>query len=141
MLARLDQGLVRKLMLIAAPAGSGKTTLVAEWLATRHLPAAWVSLDGGDNDPVRFWRYVITACQGFAPDSGKSALAMLTTSQQPSYEAVLTAFINELTRLSGQSVLVLEDYHTITSREVARHSGLPARPFPSRPASRADDAG
>jgi LuxR family transcriptional regulator, maltose regulon positive regulatory protein len=67
LLARLDEGLQHKLTLLSAPAGFGKTTLVSEWIAVRSqqqepLPVVWVSLDAGDNDPVRFWRYVITAC-------------------------------------------------------------------------------
>ena len=68
LLARLDEGLEHKLTLLSAPAGFGKTTLVNEWIAARNecqapLPVAWVSLDTGDNDPVRFWRYVITSPQ------------------------------------------------------------------------------
>ncbi|HZR45011.1 MAG TPA: transcriptional regulator, partial [Ktedonobacteraceae bacterium] len=72
LLVLLDAGMERKLTLVSAPAGFGKTTLVRQWIADRsthqHLPpVAWVSLDAGDNDPVRFWRYVITACQTFQP--------------------------------------------------------------------------
>ncbi|HTP11138.1 MAG TPA: hypothetical protein VMP08_22945, partial [Anaerolineae bacterium] len=58
LIERLDAGLARKVTLISAPAGSGKTTLIGEWLAQQSRPVAWVSLDSGDNDPVRFWRYV-----------------------------------------------------------------------------------
>lgn len=123
LLARLDQGLEHKLTLLSAPAGFGKTTLVSEWIATRGErqdlpPVAWISLDTGDNDPVRFWRYVISACQAFDAGLGRSALALLHTSQRPSFEAVLTAFINDLAQLAGRGVLVLEDYHVITSRQV-----------------------
>src|SRR5713226_9916383 len=80
LLARLDEGLEHKLTLLSAPAGFGKTTLVSEWIATRSErhdspPVAWVSLDAGDNDPVRFWRYVITACQVFDATVGESTLA------------------------------------------------------------------
>jgi LuxR family maltose regulon positive regulatory protein len=87
LLAWLDEGLEHKLTLLSAPAGSGKTTLVSEWIATRSEPqeappVAWVSLDAGDNDPVRFWRYVITACQAFHPAVGEPALALLRTSRR-----------------------------------------------------------
>ena len=120
---RLHQGLSSKLTLISAPAGFGKTSLVSAWMATRNaqqaLPlAAWVALDAGDNDPVRFWRYVITACQTFNAAIGHSALALLHTAQQPSWELVLTVLINDLAQLAGQGVLVLEDYHVITAPQI-----------------------
>ncbi len=115
---RLEAGLARKVTLISAPAGSGKTTLISEWLARQAQPAAWVALDAGDNDPVRFWRYVITACRTFDAALGRSALAALRMSPVSSLEGMLTPFINELAQLSDRLVLILEDYHTITSREV-----------------------
>jgi LuxR family maltose regulon positive regulatory protein len=136
LLARLDEGLAHKLTLISAPAGSGKTTLVSQWLHHFRLPIsdfgldsteaseiqnpqfAWLSLDAGDNDPVRFWRYVLTAGQTLETSVGRSALALLRTSQQPPFEAMLTTFINELAQLSGRYILVLEDYHAITSPQV-----------------------
>ena len=123
LLARLDEGLEYKITLLSAPAGFGKTTLVSEWIATRSErgdmpPVAWVSLDAGDNDPVRFWRYVITACQAFENTLGRSTLAALRASQQPPFESVLTQFINALAQVSSQCILVLEDYHAITAHEV-----------------------
>jgi LuxR family maltose regulon positive regulatory protein len=105
LLARLDQGLERKLTLVSAPAGFGKSTLLSQWTAMqeRHPDAprvAWVTLDGGDNEPVRFWRYVITACQiahtqedGQGDLPGSVALALLHTPSQPPFEAVLTSFM------------------------------------------------
>lgn len=118
--ARLDAGLDYKLTLVSAPAGFGKTTLVSSWLAARRerpdFPSvAWVSLDDGDNDLVRFWRYVITACQTFDPEVGTSALPLLRTPQPPPVEAMLTGFINELADRPDKDVLVLEDYHLITA--------------------------
>jgi LuxR family maltose regulon positive regulatory protein len=118
LLAWLDEGLEHKLTLLSAPAGFGKTTLVSGWIATRSErkdlpPVAWVSLDAGDNDPVRFWRYVITACHAFHPAVGESALALLHTSRRLPWESVLTTFINELAQLEHRGVLVLEDYHVI----------------------------
>jgi LuxR family transcriptional regulator, maltose regulon positive regulatory protein len=120
--ARLDAGLSKKMTLISAPTGSGKSTLASAWLANRRCPAAWVTLDAGDNDPVRFWRYVITACQALDGAAGKNALAGLRTMRQPSFTALLTGWLNDLSQLPQQAVLVLEDYHTITSAEV--HASL-----------------
>src|SRR5258708_4812726 len=123
LLARLDEGLEHKLTLLSAPAGFGKTTLVSEWIATRSErhdspPVAWVSLDAGDNDPVRFWRYVITACQVFDAAVGESTLALLHMSRRPSLESELATFINELAQLACRGVLVLEDYHVITAPQI-----------------------
>ena len=123
LLARLDEGLEHKLTLLSAPAGFGKTTLMSEWIATRSerresLAVAWLSLDAGDNDPVRFWRYVITACQAFDAAVGVSALELLYTSRRLPLEAALTMFINDLARVERNGVLVLEDYHVITSPQI-----------------------
>jgi LuxR family transcriptional regulator, maltose regulon positive regulatory protein len=128
LLTRLDAGLDGALTLLSAPAGFGKTTLVRQWIAdrgTRLPPVAWVSLDPGDNDPVRFWRYLITAYQVFRADLGKSALTQLSMAFLPSLkplalEAVLTRFLNELTHQAPEGLLILEDYHTLTSPQVER---------------------
>ena len=123
LLARLDEGSGYRLTLLSAPAGFGKTTLVSEWITARserqESPSvAWVSLDAGDNDPVRFWRYVITACKVFDADVGESALTLLHASRHIPIETVLTTFINDLSQLAYRSVLVLEDYHVITSPQI-----------------------
>lgn len=122
LLARLDRGLPKKLTLVAAATGYGKSTLVAQWLAGRPEPVAWVALDRGDDDPVRFWTYVIAACQQFAPDAGKDALAALRTSQQPAFEPLIASFINDLSTLPGPNILVLEDYHVVASPTI--HAGV-----------------
>lgn len=128
LLARMDAGLQQKLTLLCAPAGFGKTTLVSQWIAERSsdtdFPAvAWVSLDISDNDPVRFWRYAITACQAFLPERGETALAHLQSMPQPSFErasleTTLTIFLNELAQSTQQGMLVLEDYHAITEPRI-----------------------
>ncbi len=118
LLMRLAEGLDRKLTLLSAPSGFGKTTLASAWLVTRTEPVGWVSLDEGDNDPIRFWRYVITACGTFDPALGRSARATLRASPQPAFESVLTRFINEAAALPQRGILVLDDYHVVTSREI-----------------------
>ena len=133
LLTRLDVGLERKLILLSAPAGFGKTSLASEWAATRsagprRVSVAWLSLDSGDNDPVRFWRYLLTACRRFDEAVATPALGVMRqlqaqalsfeAPQQVSFEPVLTALLNELAQLESQNVLVLEDYHVITSPEI-----------------------
>src|SRR5436190_14346008 len=78
LIGRLTEGLYRKLTLISAPAGFGKTTLVSEWLAGGPRPAAWLSLDEGDNDPTRFLTYLVAALQTIAPTLGKEVLGTLS---------------------------------------------------------------
>src|ERR1700675_3473216 len=77
LIERLNEGLHRKLTLISAPAGFGKTTLVSEWVAGCGLPVAWLSLDEGDNDPARFLTYLVAALQTNAANIGKGVLGML----------------------------------------------------------------
>jgi LuxR family maltose regulon positive regulatory protein len=127
LLSLLDQGLSRKLTLLSAPAGFGKTTLLSTWLAARSnkLPAVgWVALDAGDNDSARFWHYLITACQKFQPELGSVSLALLQQSSfsKPSPEALLTPLLNELALIPGNGILVLEDYHLISEPEI--HQGM-----------------
>jgi hypothetical protein len=111
-------------MLVSAPAGFGKTTLLTEWLAagpaapTDGRLAAWLSLDRGDNDPASFWTYVIAALRRVASGVGESALALLHAPQPPPIETVLTALLNDLAAIAGDIVLVLDDYHLIDAREV-----------------------
>lgn len=125
LLRQLDRSLEQKLTLISAPAGSGKTTLVRQWIAARQEsmpPVAWVSLDADDNDASRFWRYVMTACLHF--QSGiQDALTLLQTKAQPPFEpsiieTALTLFLNELAQSRHGGVLVLDDYHVITSKRI-----------------------
>lgn len=121
--ARLDDGLARKLTLVHAPTGFGKTTLVSAWLTERGIPAAWVTLDGTDNDPVRFWTYVVSALRGLDASLGKVALSALAAPASPaSFESLLTQLINELSQRTVSSVLVLEDYHLIKLDEI--HAAL-----------------
>ena len=118
LLARLDIGLTKKLTLVSAPTGYGKTTLVSMWVASRKMPSAWVTLDENDNDPARFWTYVISALRTFDSSLGKTALSALMAPQPPSFQTLLAPLINELAQLKEACVLVLEDYHTIKSKEI-----------------------
>lgn len=128
---QLDHILDHTLTLVSAPAGFGKTTLARSWIASRNTDqerflTAWLSLDTGDNDPVRFWRYIIVACQSLDADIGGMALAQLVSMQpfapeastQLAFEALLTNLLNELQNLSQVAVLIIEDYHLITSRSI-----------------------
>ncbi len=121
---RLDRGAVSKLVLVSAPAGFGKTTLLAEWLAGGRAGvaggrlAAWLSVDRGDNDPASFWAYVIAALRAVAPGVGAGALALLQAPQPPPVETVLTVLLNDLGGVAADVVLVLDDYHLIGAREV-----------------------
>jgi LuxR family maltose regulon positive regulatory protein len=121
---RMDRGATSKLMLVSAPAGFGKTTLLAEWLAagpaapTDERSVAWLSLDPGDNHPASFWTYVIAALRSAAPGVGASALELLHAAQPPPIETVLTTLVNDLGAVANDLVLVLDDYHVIDARDV-----------------------
>ena len=121
---RLDRGSALKLVLVSAPAGFGKTTLLTQWLAAGpagpggQRRVAWLSLDRADNDPVSFWAYVIAALRTAAPGAGEGALALLRAPRPPPVETVLTVLLNDLRALAGDIVLVLDDYHVIDAGEV-----------------------
>ncbi len=127
---QLDAALTARLTLITAPAGSGKTTLVRQWIASRSLPPlGWVALDSGDNDPIRFWRYVFTACGAFGADLSRTALTLLDMMPQPPYatqplDIAITAFLNALAGgspegpMPHEGILVLEDYHVIVEPRI-----------------------
>jgi LuxR family maltose regulon positive regulatory protein len=129
LLERLNEGLDRRLVLVSAPAGFGKTTLLSEWLRTRpqwvtaenHPPGvAWLSLDTEDNELTRFLGYLIAALEPIAPEVGQSVGNLLRLPQLPPTEMILTTLINELCSLSTDLVLILEDYHTIETGAIHR---------------------
>ena len=96
LLALLDAGLAKKLTLVTAPTGFGKTTLVSMWLADRKVRSAWVTLDENDNDPARSWTYVVSALRTFDSAIGKSTLSALMATQPPSFQTLLSPLINDL---------------------------------------------
>src|SRR5262249_43672672 len=140
LLARLNEGLHRKLTLISAPAGFGKTTLLGEWLASRtegrglrtesvapslspqssalSTRAAWLSLDARDNDPARFLMYLTAALQTIAPTIGEGVVGVLQSPQPPPTEAILTTLLNDITAIPDHFVLVLDDYHLIEAKPI-----------------------
>jgi LuxR family maltose regulon positive regulatory protein len=139
LIERLNAGLHRKLTLVSAPAGFGKTTLVSEWVqamggATPPIAIAWLSLDESDNDPTRFLVYFVAALQtlalrcppsmsrgeveGIEANIGKGALSALQSSQPPPTEDILTVLINEITAIPDRIVLVLDDYHLIGAQPI-----------------------
>ncbi|MRR12746.1 helix-turn-helix transcriptional regulator, partial [bacterium] len=120
---RLDAGLRSKLILVSAPAGFGKTTMLSEWAADCNrlepeVRSVWLSLDEEDRDPSRFLTYLVAALQTVAADVGEAALDMLQSPQPPTIESMLTALLNEMATLPQDVVLVLDDYHLVDSELV-----------------------
>lgn len=122
--SRLDDGRECALTLLCAPAGAGKTTLVSQWLNARQEQrplerVAWVSLDAADNDPLRFWRSIVTACQRLQVVADRTRLEELdaglsSSFEPPSLQHMLTRWLNELARTACSGLLVLDDYHLVT---------------------------
>jgi len=107
LIERLDQGAERKLTLVSAPAGFGKSTVLAEWVAgtlASERPTAWISLDQSDNDPALFWAYLIRALQTVQSEVGESALSLLHSPQPPPIESILTTFINVINVINVSGV-------------------------------------
>ncbi len=131
LIERLNTGLMgpsgrfaRKLTLISAPAGFGKTTLVAQWLRDMGHPVAWLSLDEGDSDPARFFTYLVAALQTVVPNIGQAAQAMMQTPQPPPPETVLTSLINDIATTPRPFILVLDDYHLISALPIHQQIGF-----------------
>lgn len=114
----LDNAVNTNLTLIAAPAGFGKSTLVAGWLSERLLFAGWLSLDERDNDPVRFWQYMVAALQGIDSAICTEASDILANGGHHSLEPVIGTLINDLSARSDDYVLVLDDYHVIDNIDI-----------------------
>ena len=120
LIERLNDGLANGcgLTLISAAAGFGKTTLISEWIAQCERPAAWISLDKGDNDLIRFISYIIAALQTIVPSIGVGLLSALLSPQPPQIEFILSALINEISNIPKNSILVLDDFHTIDAKPI-----------------------
>jgi LuxR family transcriptional regulator, maltose regulon positive regulatory protein len=116
----LGEGLARGRVLVCAPAGFGKTALLADWARGGGRPVAWLGLDGGDSDPARFWRYAVAALDRARPGLAGRVGPLLGPSAPPSFGALATALINELAADPGpdEVLLVLDDYHLVDSGPV-----------------------
>ena len=114
--ARLDEGLARGLVLASAPAGYGKTVLLADWARHGEHPVAWLSLDAGDNDPARFWHHAVAALDRARPGTAERVAPLLGPPAPSSFQGLVTALINDLA--GEEALLVLDDYHLISARQV-----------------------
>ncbi len=135
LIKRLDQGLqnVSKLTLVSAPAGFGKSSLITDWgrrmtetLAPKsritNPKLCWLSLDSYDNDPNRFWQYLVAALRTIVPHLGATTQRLLSSTPLPPPPALLTSLLNELAALAEQIIVVLDDYHLIADASI--HEGL-----------------
>lgn len=115
---KLKSGLSKKLILVSAPAGYGKTTLLSDWISQNKIPATWFSLDNGDNDPAIFLNYVISGIQNIHKEFGQSALRLLNSPSSPSVESIASLLINDVLNINQNILLVLDDFQQIKSNEV-----------------------
>src|SRR5689334_840056 len=148
---RLDRQLQAapgELVLVCGPAGFGKSSLLAAWARADHRPVAWLSLDPGDNDPVRFWRHVAAALDGVHAGVAERVGPFVPGAGRP-FADVVTALVNEFAAATEDVVLVVDDYHLVESPEVHRsvefllhhlpsalHVVLARRPHPPLPLDR-----
>jgi LuxR family transcriptional regulator, maltose regulon positive regulatory protein len=132
LIERLNEGLARRLTLISAPAGFGKTTLLSQWLDRCRPAIAYVSLDEGDNDLARFLSYVVAALGKADPRVGEAAVSALRVLPPQPVEAILTALINDAAEAERDSVLVLDDYHVVESPAVHKAVGYLLDHLPPR---------
>jgi LuxR family maltose regulon positive regulatory protein len=117
LIEKLNKGLHRKLTLISAPAGFGKTTLVSEWIAGGERPSAWVSLDERDSDLTRFLAYFVAALQKIFPTFGEQLLGIFESAQLPPTESILTTLLNEIVALP-EALVVLDDYQMVDAPQI-----------------------
>lgn len=116
----ITTGLDKALILLSAPAGYGKTTLMSSWLKEKGIPFAWLSLDGGDNDPIRFLQYLLAALETIASGIEDDLSGILQGIQPAQFENVINLLVNKLASCSDPFVLVLDDFHVLHSEEVLK---------------------
>jgi LuxR family maltose regulon positive regulatory protein len=122
LLEQLNHGMARELILVCTPAGFGKTTLLADWATSARCPVAWLSLDPQDNDPARFWRYMVAALARVRGGLAERILPLPNAPARLASRGVVTALINELEAVPDEVALVFDDYHVIDSGSI--HDGL-----------------
>ena len=115
---KLNTGLNRKLILISAPAGFGKTTVVSDWIEQNKIPTAWFSIDKADNDPVEFLNYIIAGIQSIHSTFGQSATTLLNSPSKPSIQSIVSLLINDILQIKMNFLLILDDFHLITNRDI-----------------------
>ncbi|MBI5220085.1 MAG: hypothetical protein HY958_14250 [Bacteroidia bacterium] len=129
---KLNIGLDRKLILISAPAGFGKTTLLSDWINQQKIPAAWFSIDKADNDPVEFLSYIISGVQNINKEFGKTTIKLLNSPHRPSCESIVSLLINEILKIDKHFLLVLDDFHLIESEEIFKLVGYLIEHIPDK---------
>ena len=114
----LNDGIDRKLILVSAPAGYGKTSLIVSWLEKQQMPVTWVSIDSGDNDFYRFFGYMLEALHRVIPPVGKKLLHLLESAMPPSEDDFVELVLIELSTLSTDCILTIDDYHLINNPDI-----------------------
>ena len=114
----VNKNIKKKVMLVSAPAGFGKSTLLAEWVAQSKLPVAWISLDQSENDPISFLTYLISSIQSIYEGLGDAILGVLRSPTSPPVSNLLNAWINEISEHAGEFILILDDFHHIKDQGV-----------------------
>ncbi|KTD85948.1 LuxR C-terminal-related transcriptional regulator [Paenibacillus etheri] len=118
LIEKMNEGLHRKLTLVSASAGFGKTTVVSEWLATCDRPVAWLSIDEGDNDPACFLTYLVASLQTMQTNIGEGVLGLLQSPQSLPIKSLLIPLLNEISAIPNPFILVLDDYHVIKASTI-----------------------
>ena len=115
---KLKKGLHRKLILISAPAGFGKTTALSDWIEKTKIPTAWYSIDSRDNDPTEFLSYIIAGIRKIKSDFGESSQKLLNAPVKSNIESIVGLLINDTIKIEDDFILVLDDFHLINSIEI-----------------------
>ncbi len=111
LIEQINAGMKRTFTLIVAPAGFGKTTLIAEWARNASMPVAWLSLGPSERTPERFLSYLVHALRQISPQAGQTVLTMLHSGQAMPEEAILASLLNDLSEITQDFAVILDDYH------------------------------
>ncbi len=119
----LNEGFKRKLILVSAPAGFGKSTILSDWINNQKIPTGWFSVDSNDNDPVDFLSYIISAIQGIKENFGQNISELLKSPNPPNPESVINILINEILKIEKDFLIVFDDFHLINNSEIIKLIG------------------